>query len=48
MTPKAEQIKNRYVLGYVTDEQLLRYKDLGVLTQAEYDEIYALKHGEAE
>ena len=46
MTPKAEQIKNRYVLGYVTDEQLLRYKDLGVLTQAEYDEIYALKHVE--
>lgn len=44
MAPKAEQIKNRYVLGYVTDEQLLRYKDLGVLTQAEYDEIYALKH----
>ena len=44
MTPKAEQIKNRYILGYVTDEQLSRYKDLGVLTQAEYDEIYALKH----
>ncbi len=44
MTPKAEQIKNRYVLGYVTDEQLLRYFQLGVITQAEYDEIYALKH----
>ena len=46
MTPKAEKIKERYLIGYVTDEQLLRYKELGVLTQAEYDEIYALKHGE--
>ena len=46
MTPKAEKIKERYLMGYVTDEQLLRYKELGVLTQAEYDEIYALKHGE--
>ena len=44
MTPKAEKIKERYLMGYVTDEQLLRYKDFGVLTQAEYDEIYALKH----
>lgn len=48
MTPKAEKIKERYLMGYVTDEQLLRYKELGVLTQTEYDEIYALKHGEAE
>ena len=46
MTPKAEKIKERYLMGYVTDEQLLRYFQLGVLTQAEYDEIYALKHGE--
>ena len=46
MTAKAEQVKTRYVLGYVTDEQLLRYKDLGVLTQAEYDEIYATKNPE--
>ena len=44
MTPKAEKIKERYLIGYVTDEQLLRYFQLGVLTQAEYDEIYALKH----
>lgn len=46
MSAKAEKIKERYLMGYVTDEQLLRYKELGVLTQSEYDEIYALKHGE--
>lgn len=46
MSAKAEKIKDRYLMGYVTDEQLLRYKDLGVLTQAEYDEIYATKNPE--
>jgi len=46
MSAKAEKIKERYLMGYATDEQLLRYKELGVLTQLEYDEIYALKHGE--
>lgn len=46
MTPKAEKIKERYLMGYVTDEQLLRYKELGAITQSEYDEIYALKHEE--
>lgn len=44
MSKKAEQIKTRYMKGYVTNEQLLRYLELGAITQEEYDEIYAAKH----
>lgn len=44
MSVKAEKIKERYQLGYVTDEQLGRYERLGVITQVEYEEIYAMKH----
>ncbi len=41
---KYETIKERYKQGFVTDEQLLRYKTLGVLTEEQYNEIYAIKH----
>lgn len=41
---KYEQIKERYMKNFVTDEQLLRYKELGVLTEEQYEEIYLLKH----
>lgn len=40
----AEKILKRYSKSYVTDEQLLRYLELGAITQEEYDIIYSTKH----
>ena len=37
-------IKERYLKNYITDSQLERFKALGVITQEQYDELYALKH----
>ena len=39
-----ERIKERYLKNYITDSQLERFKVLGVITQEQYDELYALKH----
>ena len=39
-----ERIKERYLKNYITDSQLERFKALGVITQEQYDELYALKH----
>ena len=39
-----ERIKERYLKNYITDAQLIRFKDLGVITQEQYDELYAMKH----
>ena len=39
-----ERIKERYLKNYITDSQLGRFKVLGVITQEQYDELYALKH----
>ena len=39
-----ERIKERYIKNYITDSQLGRFKDLGVITEAQYTELYALKH----
>ena len=39
-----EKIKERYLKNYITDSQLERFKALGVITQEQYDELYALKH----
>ena len=44
MSKKAESIKTRYEKGYVTDAQLSKYLELGVITQEEYDDIYLTKH----
>lgn len=44
MSAKAEKIKTRYEKGYVTDNQLKRYLELGAITSDEYDVIYAIKH----
>ena len=44
MSKKAQTIKSRYEKGYVTDSQLLRYLELEVITQEEYDTIYLIKH----
>ena len=46
MSSKAKQIKTRYEKGYVTDTQLARYMELGVITLDEYTEIYNTKHSE--
>ena len=39
-----ERIKERYLKNYITDAQLVRFKDLGVITEEQYAELYALKH----
>ena len=44
MSSKAKTILKRYEKRYVTDEQLARYHELGVITDEEYIEIYQTKH----
>ena len=44
MSNKAEKILSRYLKGYVTDEQLKKYLELGAISNEEYDEIYNEKH----
>lgn len=44
MSAKAQRIMNRYEQSYVTDAQLSRYLQLGVITDEEYAAIYAVKH----
>ena len=39
-----ERIKERYLKNYITDAQLIRFRDLGVITQEQYDELYEMKH----
>ena len=39
-----EGIKERYLKNYIRDDQLERFKTLGVITQEQYDELYALKY----
>ena len=46
MSSKAKQIKSRYEKSYVTDTQLARYMELGVITAEEYEEIYNTRHME--
>ena len=39
-----EKIKERYIKNYITDSQLERFKTLGVISEEQYAELYALKH----
>ena len=39
-----ERIKERYIKNYITDAQLERFKALGIITETQYTELYALKH----
>ena len=39
-----EKIKERYLKNYITDAQLIRFRDLGVIRQEQDDERYAWKH----
>ena len=40
-----ERIKGRYLMGYIRDDQLARYVALGVITEAQAEEIRAAKIG---
>ena len=44
MSKKAEKILERYGKGFVTDEQLLKYLELGAITPEEYTIIYETKN----
>lgn len=39
-----ERIKERYLKNYIRDDQLVRFRDMGIITAEQYDELYALKH----
>ena len=39
-----DRIKERYLKNYITDSQLERFKALGVITEEQYKELYAMKH----
>lgn len=43
LSKKAENLKDRYLRFGITDMQLKKYKDLGVLTQDEFDYIKSLR-----
>lgn len=38
-----EDIKKRYGMGYIRDDQLQKYVDLGVITQEQADSIKMVK-----
>ena len=39
-----EKIAWRYSQNYITDTQLLRFKNLGIITEEQYAALYAEKH----
>ena len=39
-----ETIRERYLKNYITDTQLVRFKNLGIITEEQYAELYAEKH----
>ena len=43
MSARAQKIKERYEQSYVTESQLERYFQLGVITEEEYEAIKAIK-----
>lgn len=38
-------IRERYLLNHIRDDQLVRFKDLGIITEEQYVALYAEKHG---
>lgn len=48
MSAKAQRIMERYEQSYVTDAQLKKYLQLGVITTEECTAIYAIKHSSEE
>ena len=41
-----ETIRERYLKNYITDNQLVRFKNLGIITEEQYAALYAEKHSE--
>ena len=39
-----EGIKERYLKNYIRDDQLERFKTLGVITAEQYDELHEMKY----
>ena len=39
-----ETIRERYLKNYITDTQLVRFKNLGIITKEQYSALYAEKH----
>ena len=39
-----ERIKERYLKNYIRDDQLVRFRYMDIITEEQYDELYALKH----
>ena len=39
-----ETIRERYLKNYITDNQLVRFKNLGIITEEQYETLYAEKH----
>lgn len=44
MTYEKNQIRERYLKNYITDSQLMRFKELNIITSEQYDNLYAEKH----
>ena len=38
-----EKIRERYLKGYINDSQLIRFKDLGIISEDEYNILYTPK-----
>ena len=43
-----EKIRERYLKNYITDAQLQRFVDLGIITQEQYDALWGDKYRENE
>ena len=43
-----EKIRERYMKNYITDAQLQRFVDLGIITQEQYDTLWSDKYRENE
>lgn len=41
---KFETIRERYLNNYIRDDQLPRFKTLGIITEEQYAKLYAEKH----
>ena len=39
-----EKIMERYLKNYIRDDQLARFRDMGIITAEQYDELYGMKH----
>lgn len=40
-----EQLKKQYQQGYIREDQLLRYLNIGMISEEEYEDIIHIKEG---